>query len=151
VRAAVRILTAAPGATGKAPPSAIVLLSDGKSTSGVAPLTAAQEAGRRHIPIYTVALGTATGTITVPRAGGGTETRQVPPDPATLRQMAAASGGQAYQAADEQRLSQVYERLGSQLGRKNEPRQISSLFAAAALALLLAGAALTLRWFGRLI
>jgi Ca-activated chloride channel homolog len=151
VRAAVRILTATPGADGKPPPAAIVLLSDGKSTSGVAPLTAAQEAGRRHIPIYTVALGTATGTITVPRKGGGTETRQVPPDPATLRQMAAASGGQAYQAADAQRLSQVYERLGSQLGRKNEPRQISSLFAAAALALLLAGAALTLRWFGRLI
>jgi Ca-activated chloride channel homolog len=151
VRAAVRILTATPGGDGKPPPAAIVLLSDGKSTSGVAPLTAAQEAGRRHIPIYTVALGTATGTITVPRKGGGTETRQVPPDPATLRQMAAASGGQAYQAADAQRLSQVYERLGSQLGRKNEPRQISSLFAAAALALLLAGAALTLRWFGRLI
>lgn len=151
VRAAVRILTATPGANGKPPPAAIVLLSDGKSTSGVAPLTAAQEAGRRHIPIYTVALGTAEGTITVPRAGGGTETRQVPPDPATLRQMAAASGGQSYAAADAQRLSQVYERLGSQLGRKNEPRQISSLFAAAALALLLAGAALTLRWFGRLI
>jgi Ca-activated chloride channel family protein len=151
VRAAIRILTATPGADGKPPPSAIVLLSDGRSTSGVAPLTAAQEAGRRHIPIYTVALGTATGTITVPRKGGGTETRQVPPDPETLRQMAAASGGRAYQAADAQRLSQVYERLGSQLGRKNEPRQISSLFAAAALALLLAGAALTLRWFGRLI
>jgi Ca-activated chloride channel homolog len=151
VRAAVRILTATPGADGKPPPAAIVLLSDGKSTSGVAPLTAAQEAGRRHIPIYTVALGTATGTITVPRRGGGTETRQVPPDPATLRQMSAASGGEAFQAADAQRLSQVYERLGSQLGRKNEPRQISSLFAAAALALLLAGAALTLRWFGRLI
>jgi Ca-activated chloride channel family protein len=148
VRAAVRILTA--GST-KPPPSAIVLLSDGKSTSGVAPLTAAQEAGRRHIQIYTVALGTATGTITVPRKGGGTETRQVPPDPETLRQMSAASGGQAFQAADAQRLSQVYERLGSQLGRKNVPRQISSLFAAGALALLLAGASLTLRWFGRLI
>jgi Ca-activated chloride channel homolog len=148
VRAAVRILV---GGSAKPPPSAIVLLSDGKSTSGVAPLTAAQEAGRRHIPIYTVALGTATGTITVPRRGGGTETRQVPPDPATLRQMSAASGGEAFQAADAQRLSQVYERLGSQLGRKNEPRQISSLFAAAALALLLAGASLTLRWFGRLI
>jgi Ca-activated chloride channel homolog len=151
VRAAVRILTATPGADGKPPPAAIVLLSDGKSTSGVAPLTAAQEAGRRHIPIYTVALGTATGTITVPRKGGGTETRQVPPDPETLRQMSAASGGEAFQAADAQRLSQVYERLGSQLGRKNEPRQISSLFAAAALAFVLAGAALTLRWFGRLI
>jgi Ca-activated chloride channel family protein len=151
VRAAIRTLTATPGADGKPPPAAIVLLSDGKSVKGVAPLTAAQEAGRRHIPIYTVALGTASGTITVPTPGGGTETRQVPPDPATLRQMSAASGGQSYQASDAQRLSQVYERLGSQLGRKNEPRQISSLFAAAALALLLAGAALTLRWFGRLI
>jgi Ca-activated chloride channel family protein len=151
VRAAIRTLTATPGADGKPPPAAIVLLSDGKSTKGVQPLTAAQEAGRRHIPIYTVALGTASGTITVPRQGGGTETRPVPPDPETLRQMSAASGGQSYQAADAQRLSQVYERLGSQLGRKNEPRQISSLFAAAALALLLAGAALTLRWFGRLI
>lgn len=148
VRAAVRILTAS---STKPPPSAIVLLSDGKSTRGVAPLTAAQEAGRRRIPIYTVALGTASGTITVPRAGGGTETRPVPPDPQTLSQMAAASGGVAYQAADAQRLSQVYERLGSQLGRKNVPRQISSLFAAGALALLLAGASLTLRWFGRLI
>jgi len=151
LRAAIRILTTTPGADGKRPPAAIVLLSDGKSTSGVTPLGAAQEAGRQHIPVYTVALGTATGTITVPRTGGGTETRQVPPDPAALRQIAAASGGQAYQAADAQRLRQVYERLGSQLGRKNEPRQISSLFAAAALALLLAGATLTLRWFGRLI
>jgi Ca-activated chloride channel homolog len=148
VRAAVRILTAGPG---KPPPAAIVLLSDGKSTSGVSPVAAAQEAGRRHIPIYTVALGTPTGTITIPRPGGGTETRPVPPDPETLRQIAAASGGQAYQAADAQRLSQVYERLGSQLGRKNVPRQISSLFAAAALVLLLAAATLTLRWFGRLI
>jgi Ca-activated chloride channel homolog len=148
VRAAVRILTAGPG---KPPPAAIVLLSDGKSTSGVSPVAAAQEAGRRHIPIYTVALGTPTGTITIPRPGGGTETRPVPPDPEKLRQIAAASGGQAYQAADAQRLSQVYERLGSQLGRKNVPRQISSLFAAAALVLLLAGATLTLRWFGRLI
>ena len=151
VRTAVRILTATPGVGGKAPPAAIVLLSDGKSTKGVQPLTAAQEAGRRHIPIYTVALGTASGTITVPRQGGGTETRPVPPDPETLRQMASASGGQAYQAADAHRLSQVYERLGSQLGRKNEPRLISSTFAAAALAFVLAGAALTLRWFGRLI
>ena len=148
VRAAVRILTAGPG---KPPPAAIVLLSDGKSTSGVSPVAAAQEAGRRHIPIYTVALGTPTGTITIPRPGGGTETRPVPPDPETLHQIAAASGGQAYQAADAQRLSQVYERLGSQLGRKNVPRQISSLFAAAALVLLLAAATLTLRWFGRLI
>jgi Ca-activated chloride channel homolog len=153
VRAAVRLLaTPAPGTGSKPPPGAIVLLSDGESTSGeITPLAAAQDAGRRHIPVYTVALGTAEGTITVPRKGGGTETKRVPPDPQTLRQMAAASGGHSYAAGDAEHLSQVYESLGSQLGRRDEPRQISSLFAAAALALLLAGAALTLRWFGRLI
>lgn len=134
ITAAVRILTST---VGKPPPAAIVLLTDGKSTRGSSPVAAAQQAGRRHVPVYTVALGT-------PGA-------KDPPDQLTLRQIAAASGGAAYQASDAQRLSQVYERLGSQLGRKNEPRQISSLFAAGALALLLAGASLTLRWFGRLI
>jgi Ca-activated chloride channel family protein len=152
VRAAVRILSNTPGAGGKHPPAAIVLLSDGASVRGVAPLTAAQEAAKQKIPIYTVALGTASGTITVPGPGGnGTQTRRVPPDPTTLRQMSAASGGQFFEAAGADRLSQVYQRLGSQLGRRNEQRQISSLFAAAALALLLGGAVLTLRWFGRLI
>jgi Ca-activated chloride channel family protein len=152
LRAAVKILSATPGKGGKHAPGAIVLLSDGKSTHGVAPLTAAQEAGKQHIPIYTVALGTASGTITVPRPGGnGTETRTVPPDPATLRQVSSASGGQSFEAAGADRLSQVYERLGSQLGRRNEQRQISSMFAAAALALLLAGITLSVRFFGRVI
>ena len=45
---------------GKAP-AAIVLLSDGKSVRGSDPLTAAQTAKERKIPIYTVALGTANG------------------------------------------------------------------------------------------
>jgi Ca-activated chloride channel family protein len=153
VRAAVRILSSAKGVDGKAPPSAIVLLSDGKSTKGVQPLTAAQEAGRRHIPIYTVALGTPQGTITVPRPGdaGGTETRQVPPDPQSLAEVAKASGGKTYTAADASKLSDVYKSLGSLLGTKNEKRQITAGFAGGALVLLLLGAAMSLRWFGRLI
>jgi Ca-activated chloride channel family protein len=152
LRAAVRILTTPTGTGGKHAPGAIVLLSDGKSTHGVPPVTAAQEAGKQHIPIYSVALGTASGTITVPRPGGnGTETRPVPPDPTTLRQVSAASGGQSFEAAGAGRLSEVYQRLGSQLGRRNEQHQIGSLFAAAALALLLAGVTLSVRFFGRVI
>ena len=60
---------------GKAP-AAIVLLSDGKSVRGSDPVEAAQAAKARKIPIYTVALGTAQGTI-----NGG---EPVPPDPQTL-------------------------------------------------------------------
>jgi hypothetical protein len=45
----------------------------------------------------------------------------------------------------------VYERLGSQLGRKQQKQQIASTFAGGGLVLLLAGAAMSLRWFGRLV
>jgi Ca-activated chloride channel family protein len=42
---------------GRRPPAAIVLLSDGKTTTGRDPVEVARAAGRFHIPIYTVALG----------------------------------------------------------------------------------------------
>ena len=56
---------------GKRPPSAIILLSDGKTTVPPDPVPIARTAGQLKIPIYTVTLGTATGTITVPPLAGG--------------------------------------------------------------------------------
>lgn len=151
IRSAVATLSRAPAVDGKRPPSAIVLLSDGASTRGVDPVQAAREAGRRHIPITTVTLGTTEGTITVPRADGGRETKPVPPDEASLRRIAQVSGGRAYTATTAADLASVYEKLGSQLGHKREPREMTAGFAGAAAVLLLAAAALSLRWFGRLI
>jgi Ca-activated chloride channel family protein len=153
IQAATRILNKAPGVGGKRPPAAIVLISDGSSTGDVDPVAAAQAARRLRIPIYTVALGTAQGKITVPRPGGagGTETRSVPPDPQSLSEIAKASGGKTYTAADANKLKDVYERLGSLLGTKTEKREITAGFAGGGLALLLLGAAMSLRWFGRLI
>lgn len=153
IQASTNILRRAPGVGGKRPPAAIVLISDGASTGKIDPVAAAQAARRLKIPIYTVALGTAQGTITVPRpgGGGGTETRPVPPDPQSLAEVSKASGGQTYTAANATKLKDVYERLGSLLGHKNEKREITAGFAGGGLALLLLGAALSLRWFGRLI
>jgi Ca-activated chloride channel homolog len=137
---------------GKRPPAAILLLSDGKSTSGQDPLAAARAARQLRVPVYTVVLGTDQGTITVPRAtGGGTTTRRVPPDPASLAQIARESGGKAYTAETSQRLNQIYESLGSQLGRENKKRQVTSAVAGGGLVLMLAGVAMSLRWFGRVI
>ncbi|MEA2228901.1 MAG: Ca-activated chloride channel [Solirubrobacteraceae bacterium] len=135
------------------PPSAIVLLSDGASTKGKDPVQAAQEARRARIAVYTVALGTPGGTIQVPRPGsaGGTETRRVPPDPASLAQIAQASGGEHFDAIDSAQLKRVYERLGSQLGTEKRKRQMTASFAGGALVLLLAGAGMSLGWFGRLV
>jgi Ca-activated chloride channel family protein len=153
IQAALRILARQPGNRGKRPPAAIVLISDGAATGKVDPVLAAQQARRLRIPIYTVTLGTAAGTITVPRPGGkgGTETRSVPPDPHSMAQVARASGGQAYTASSAGALNAVYEQLGSQLGHRNEKRQITTRFAGGALALMALGAAMSMRWFGRLI
>jgi Ca-activated chloride channel family protein len=148
---AVRVL-AAPAGGGRPAPSAVVLLSDGKSTRGRDPIAAARAAGKAHIPVYTVALGTAAGTITVPRPGGkGTEVRTVPPDPQALADIARASGARSFTAQSATGLAAVYRQLGSRLSHRKERRQVTAAFAGAGLALLLAGAGMSLAWFGRII
>lgn len=151
IYSAMTALRNVPGENGRRPPGAIVLISDGTSTFGRDPLEEARVAARLHIPIYTVALGTDHGTIRVPGRDGEQRTERVPPDPRALAAIAHASGGETFTAATTDGLGAVYERLGSQLGRRDEHRQVTAAFAAGGLALLLAGAGLSLRWFGRLI
>jgi Ca-activated chloride channel family protein len=128
--------------TGKAP-AAIVLLSDGKSVRGSDPVAAAQAAKDRKIPIYTVALGTAQGTI-----NGG---EPVPPDPATLAKIAKLTGGRAFTAGDVGALDQVYKRLGSQVATEKRKLEVTNLFAGGALALMVFSALSSIRTFGRLL
>lgn len=149
IATAVDVLRSVPGEDGRRPPAAIVLISDGESTSGRDPLEAAAEARRLRIPIYTVAFGTDSGTIRTQQRDGSTRTENVPPDPASLAQIAEATGGETFTAETADGLSAVYERLGSQLGTRDEERQITTAFAAGGLVLLLLGAAMSLRWFGR--
>jgi Ca-activated chloride channel family protein len=141
--ASLAMLDAQRGTGAKRPPGAIVLLSDGESTSGRDPVAVAEEARRAGVPVYTVALGTPAGTLP--------DGQPVPPDTASLRAIAERSGGEAFTAQDAGGLSAVYERLGSQVAMKEEPREITGAFAGGAIALLLAGGGLSLRWFRRLI
>jgi Ca-activated chloride channel family protein len=131
-------------------PAAIVLLSDGHSTKGRDALTVAREAKRAGVPVYTISLGTAAGTIEVRDSNGQTHTEKVPPDPRTLQRIADISGAKAYRTADAGKLADVYKRLGSELSAKKEQRELTAGFAGGALVLILLGAALSLRWFGRL-
>jgi Ca-activated chloride channel family protein len=136
-------------ANGESAPAAVVLLSDGKSVRGRDALAVAEEARRAKVPVYTVALGTASGTIESQSASGATVQRAVPPDPATLRQVAQRTGGRAYAIEDAEQLSQVYERLGSELATEDREQEVTSLFAGGALLLLFTGIAASVRWFGR--
>lgn len=132
-------------------PAAIVLLSDGKETKGVPSVGAARRARALRVPVFTIALGTATGSIEVRRAGGnGTRRQAVPPDAATLRQIARISGGRFSAAPSARELARVYERLGSSVVKVPERQQITAGFAGGALVLVLLAAGIAAVGAGRL-
>jgi Ca-activated chloride channel family protein len=126
------------------------VISDGAQKSGrTMPEVAALEARNQHIPVYTVVVGTQDGIVTVPLPGGFQAQLRVPPDPATLKRVAQASGGKFFDTLGGSRLSQIYENLGSRLGRRKETREIGDLFAGGSAAFLLFGGALSALWFRR--
>jgi Ca-activated chloride channel homolog len=127
------------------PPAAVVLLSDGATQAGRDPSDVARAASNAGVPVYTVALGTADGIV---ESNG--QTLRVPPDPEALQEIAQLSGGATFAAEDADALDAVYERLGSQIGTREEKREISAGFAAAGILLLGGSLAASLRWRGRL-
>ncbi|MEA2156349.1 MAG: Ca-activated chloride channel [Solirubrobacteraceae bacterium] len=132
-------------AVARRPPAAIVLLSDGSATDGTAADDVAIEAKRLRVPIYTVALGTQDGTITIQG-----QVLRVPPDTEALKRIADESGGTAFSAGDADQLNAVYDRLGSQIGTKPQKQEITSAFAGFALLLLAGAVGSSLRFGGRL-
>ncbi|MDP9378013.1 MAG: VWA domain-containing protein [Actinomycetota bacterium] len=147
LRAALDRLAARRGKDGRVAPAAVVLLSDGKTTSGSSPLTAARRAESLGIPVHTVALGTPNGVVFNGPFGSRIP---VPPDPRSLRQIAELSGGRAFRVEDSDELDRVYESLGSRIGTREQRREVSSMFAGGGLVLLLAAVAAGLRWRPRL-
>jgi Ca-activated chloride channel family protein len=133
-------------------PAVLLLLSDGKDTvGGISPIQVAERAKQYRIPIFTVALGTADGEVEVQDQFGFTQRLRVPPDPATLREIAQTSGGRAFTAADQSKLESIYANLGTRLSSKPEQREITAAFAGGALLLVMIGGGLSLAWFGRLV
>jgi Ca-activated chloride channel homolog len=135
---------------GTVPPTAILVISDGANMSGrTTPDAAARQAHSSHIPVYAIVLGTENGVVTVDLTGGYKAQIRVPPSPETLRRLTRSTGGEFYTARDDERLKDVYTRLGSRLGHRKESREISDVFAGGSAALLLIGGALSALWFRR--
>jgi Ca-activated chloride channel family protein len=145
--AALDQLAARKGSDGKTAPAAIVLLSDGARTAGSDPLVAAARAKRLGIPIYTVALGTQSGMLSLPDG----QTLSVPPDPQTLEQIATTSGGRTYAVDDADTLAGVYRTLGSKLGTRAQQKEITIAFVGGGLVLLLGGLGTGVQTRGRLV
>ncbi len=131
-------------------PAAILFLSDGHQTRGLLePLEGAALAKQAGIPVYTISLGTPNGVLDrstgfggqFPGGGGfGPSRIAVPPDPATLREIAKTTGGTFFEARSAKALSSAYRNIGSIVGREPGSKEITSeLLILAALLLVAAG------------
>jgi Ca-activated chloride channel homolog len=135
---------------GSTPPTSVLLISDGARDGGrTSPAAAARQARRLKVPVYTISVGTPSGTIRHQLPGGYVETIRVPPSPETMQMIARMTGGQLFTAATDDELKRVYEGLGSRLGHTRRSREITDLFAGGAAFLLIVGAGLSAYWFRR--
>jgi Ca-activated chloride channel homolog len=134
----------ADGANG-APPARIVLLSDGYRTYGRSMEEAATAASSANVPVSTIAFGTDAGVVDI-----GGQLQRVPVDRLSLAQLAETTSGFFYEAASASELQRVYEDMGSSIGHRIKPREITQWYAGAALLLALAAGAMSLLWTSRL-
>ena len=111
-------------------PGRIVLLSDGKTNVGRPSDEAANAAKAQDVPIYTIAYGTAGGTINIQ----GIQ-EPVPVDKAELARIARISGGQAYTAGSAGKLKQVYADIGSSVAKETVDQEVTARYAGFGLAL----------------
>lgn len=134
-----------PAAPGSYSSAAILLLSDGRRTTGVDTLEAAKMAADRGVRIHVVGLGTVDGVAGDP--GGLAIYMQL--DEPTLREVARMTGGEYHHAGSAEELRSVYQDLGSRLQVQTRETEITALLAMIAAILVLAAASLSLLWFGR--
>jgi Ca-activated chloride channel family protein len=127
------------------PAARIVLLSDGDSTTGTPVDDAIAAAATAHVPVSTIAYGTADGVVV-----SNGHTFHVPVNAETLQRVATGTGGTAYSAASASELRSVYDDIGTQLVTDTAREDIADVFSGVALLLLLATALPSLAWFSRL-
>jgi Ca-activated chloride channel family protein len=137
--------TLEPVAPGSYTAAAIILLSDGRRTTGVDTLQAAQMAADRGVKVHVVGLGTPDGHL----AAGEGMAFYLQLDEPTLREVARMTGGEYHQAASAEALRGVYEQLGWTVVAQARETELTALFALLAAGLVVAGASLSLWWFGR--
>jgi len=111
---------------------AIVLLSDGRRTTGADPIEAAKLAASKGVRVYTVAFGTPNGTI--PGQSYSSFWTQV--DEESLQKIAKITEAEFFRATNAADLKKIYQHLSSKFVLEQRETEISALFIGAALAML---------------
>jgi Ca-activated chloride channel family protein len=130
----------------KAPAARIVLLSDGKSTTGRSDAEAIAAAKAAKVPVSTISIGTAHASV---QSAG--QTVDVPVDPSALQAIAQGTGGKFFQAATADQLRAVYADINTEVTVVATDRGVAEWFAGAALLLLLAASLTSMLRTGRVV
>jgi Ca-activated chloride channel family protein len=134
-----------PVAPGSFDLGAIILMSDGRRTTGPDPLDAAKVVADRGVRVFTVGFGTKEGAT----VGGEGWSIYVRLDEETLQAIADITRGAYFHAGTAEDLKKVYQTLNARLVLERKEVEIAFLFAAVAAVLLLASAVLSVLWFNR--
>src|SRR3954465_9248751 len=132
-----------PVAPGSDNSAVIILLTDGQRTTGPDSIQAARLAADKGVRVYTVGVGTGEGKI----VGFEGWSMHVRLDEETLKTIADLTRGEYFYAGTAVDLNKVYKTLNAKLVLETKKTEITALFAAAAAALMLLSALLSLLWF----
>ena len=135
-----------PVAPGSYKPAVIILLSDGRRTTGVDTLKAAQMAAERGVRVHVIGLGTPDGHL----AAGEGMAFYLQLDEAALREVARVTGGEYHSASTAQALHAVYRDLGTKAQLQTRETELTALLCLLAAGLLVTGAGLALKWYGQI-
>ncbi|HEY2970055.1 MAG TPA: VWA domain-containing protein [Casimicrobiaceae bacterium] len=127
--------------------AAIILLSDGQTTTGPNPIEAARMAADRGVRVYTVGIGTPNGEI----LGSEGWSMRVRLDEESLKTIANLTHGEYFYAGTAMDLKKVYESLNTRLALETRQTEITALLAAAAAVITLLAAFLSMLWFNRVL
>jgi Ca-activated chloride channel family protein len=126
----------------------IVLLTDGRRTTGIDTQEAALMAAGHGVRVYSVGMGTINGDV--PGFDGWSSIYMKLDEP-SLKAVAQATQGEYYYASDAEGLKKVYEKLGTRLQVDKKETEISALLALLAAVIAITAAALSLLWFNRIL
>jgi Ca-activated chloride channel family protein len=137
-----------PVAPGSYESAAIILLTDGRRTTGIDTEEAAKMAADRGVRVYAVGLGTVDGAV--PAYDSWTAIYMKLDEP-SLRAVAQKTHAEYYYAGDAEALKKVYAQLSTRVQVEKKETELSALLALLAAGLSIAAAALSLLWFRRLV
>jgi len=136
-----------PAQPGSYQSAAIILLTDGQTTTGPDPVEAAKMAADRGIRVYTVGIGTVAGEI----IGAEGWSMRVRLDEDALKQIANVTRADYFYAGTSTDLKKIYQGMNARMMLKKQQTEITALVVAAAAIIATLAAGLSLMWFNRLL